>query len=135
MITHTVRCSSSYFIQVVIISERLQVIGGSSVLNTMLYVRGNRRDYDNWASMGNDGWSYDEVLPYFMKSQDQRNPYLAKNKYHATGGYLTVQDSPWNTPLGNISQRFIFHLSFPVGNKNNLHMTSLVFGGHSYIEG
>ncbi|KAG8332563.1 hypothetical protein J6590_020069 [Homalodisca vitripennis] len=80
---------------------RGKVIGGSSVLNTMLYVRGNRRDYDNWAAMGNEGWSYDEVLPYFMKSEDQRNPYLARNtKYHATGGYLTVQDSPWNTPLG-----------------------------------
>lgn len=92
------------------------MIGGSSVLNTMLYVRGNRRDYDNWASMGNDGWSYEEVLPYFMKSQDQRNPYLAKNKYHGTGGYLTVQDSPWNTPLGRIPQRFVSYLSFPVEN-------------------
>lgn len=80
---------------------RGKVIGGSSVLNTMLYVRGNRRDYDNWASLGNPGWSFEEVLPYFKKSQDQRNPYLAKNtRYHATGGYLTVQDSPWNTPLG-----------------------------------
>ncbi|XP_026685748.1 glucose dehydrogenase [FAD, quinone] [Diaphorina citri] len=43
----------------------------------------------------------EEVLPYFKKSMDQRNPYLAKiDRYHATGGYLTVQDSPWNTPLG-----------------------------------
>ena len=80
---------------------RGKVIGGSSVLNTMLYIRGNRRDFDNWAAMGNRGWSYDEVLPYFLKSEDQRNPYLAKNRrYHATGGYLTVQDAPWNTPLG-----------------------------------
>ncbi|KAF6217155.1 hypothetical protein GE061_001509 [Apolygus lucorum] len=79
---------------------RGKVIGGSSVLNTMLYVRGNRRDYDNWASMGNYGWSYADVLPYFLKSEDQRNPYLARNKYHKTGGYLTVEDAPWNTPLG-----------------------------------
>ncbi|XP_067014940.2 glucose dehydrogenase [FAD, quinone] [Anabrus simplex] len=78
-----------------------KVIGGSSVLNTMLYIRGNRRDYDNWAQLGNPGWSYEEVLPYFKKSQDQRNPYLAKNtRYHATGGYLTVQDAPYHTPLG-----------------------------------
>jgi len=78
-----------------------RVIGGSSVLNTMLYVRGNRRDYDQWAAMGNEGWSYDEILPYFKKSEDQRNPYLAKDtRYHSTGGYLTVQDSPYNTPLG-----------------------------------
>lgn len=67
----------------------------------MLYIRGNRRDYDHWAAQGNPGWSYEEVLPYFKKSQDQRNPYLAKNtRYHATGGYLTVQESPYSSPLG-----------------------------------
>ncbi|OAD62859.1 Glucose dehydrogenase [acceptor] [Eufriesea mexicana] len=80
---------------------RGKVLGGSSVLNTMLYIRGNRRDFDQWESFGNPGWSYDDVLPYFKKSQDQRNPYLARNtKYHNSGGYLTVQDSPYNTPLG-----------------------------------
>ncbi|PSN57087.1 Glucose dehydrogenase [FAD, quinone] [Blattella germanica] len=79
---------------------RGKVLGGSSVLNTMLYIRGNRRDFDQWESLGNPGWGYDDILKYFLKSQDQRNPYLAKNKYHATGGYLTVQDSPWNSPIG-----------------------------------
>ncbi|KAF5272031.1 hypothetical protein FQR65_LT05012 [Abscondita terminalis] len=80
---------------------RGKVLGGSSVLNTMLYIRGNRRDFDRWRDLGNDGWGYDDVLPYFIKSEDQRNPYLAKNtKYHGTGGYQTVQDSPYNTPLG-----------------------------------
>lgn len=76
------------------------MIGGSSVLNTMLYIRGNRRDYDQWANMGNYGWTFDEVLPYFKKSEDQRNPYLAKSPYHGVGGFLTVQDNPYNTPLG-----------------------------------
>ncbi|XP_076256250.1 glucose dehydrogenase [FAD, quinone] [Rhynchophorus ferrugineus] len=80
---------------------RGKVLGGSSVLNTMLYVRGNKRDYDRWANFGNEGWSYEEVLPYFLKSEDQRNPYLARDKkYHSTGGYQTVQDCPYNTPLG-----------------------------------
>ncbi|KZC09323.1 Glucose dehydrogenase [acceptor] [Dufourea novaeangliae] len=80
---------------------RGKVLGGSSVLNTMLYIRGNRRDFDQWESFGNYGWGYDNVLPYFKKSEDQRNPYLARNtKYHNTGGYLTVQDAPYNTPLG-----------------------------------
>lgn len=80
---------------------RGKVLGGSSVLNTMLYIRGNKRDFDLWESLGNPGWGYEDILPYFKKSEDQRNPYLAKNKrQHSTGGYLTVQDSPYNTPLG-----------------------------------
>ncbi|XP_032663990.1 glucose dehydrogenase [FAD, quinone] [Odontomachus brunneus] len=80
---------------------RGKVLGGSSVLNTMLYIRGNRRDFDQWESYGNPGWGYKDVLPYFKKSQDQRNPYLARDtRYHRTGGYLTVQDSPYLTPLG-----------------------------------
>lgn len=80
---------------------RGKVLGGSSVLNTMLYVRGNRRDFDLWERLGNPGWSYEDVLPYFRKSEDQRNPYLAKNKrQHGTGGYLTVQDAPYNSPVG-----------------------------------
>lgn len=65
----------------------------------MIYIRGNRRDYDYWEAQGNPGWSYDDVLPYFLKSEDNRNPYLARTKYHNTGGYLTVQESPWRTPL------------------------------------
>ena len=74
-------------------------MGGSSAINYMIYVRGNRLDYDNWAAQGNTGWSYDQVLPYFKKSEDNRNPYLADNYYHSTGGYLTVQDVPYKTPL------------------------------------
>ncbi|XP_047033156.1 glucose dehydrogenase [FAD, quinone]-like [Helicoverpa zea] len=78
-----------------------KVLGGSSVLNTMLYIRGNKRDFDHWVEQGNPGWGYEDVLPYFKKSQDQRNPYLAKDtRHHSTGGYLTVQDSPFNTPIG-----------------------------------
>ncbi|XP_059049407.1 glucose dehydrogenase [FAD, quinone] [Achroia grisella] len=78
-----------------------KVLGGSSVLNTMLYIRGNKRDFDQWESFGNPGWGYEDVLPYFKKSMDQRNPYLARDvRHHSTGGYLTVQDSPYNTPIG-----------------------------------
>ncbi|XP_050730069.1 glucose dehydrogenase [FAD, quinone]-like [Eriocheir sinensis] len=79
---------------------RGKVMGGSSVLNYMLYVRGNRRDYDQWEALGNPGWGYDHVLHYFKKSEDNRNPYIARNeRYHSTGGYLTVQEAPWRTPL------------------------------------
>lgn len=77
------------------------MLGGSSSLNYMLYVRGNKRDYDNWGkTLGNTGWSYDEVLPYFIKSEDNQNPYLAGTKYHGKGGYLTVTESAFLSPLG-----------------------------------
>lgn len=78
---------------------RGKVLGGSSVLNYMLYVRGNRKDYDHWEDLGNPGWNYDNVLKYFIKSEDNRNPYLSKTPYHGTGGLLTVQEAPWRTPL------------------------------------
>lgn len=76
------------------------MMGGTSSLNYMLYVRGNRNDYDQWAALGNTGWSYHDVLPYFIKSEDNQNPYLAQTPYHGTGGYLTVGESLYNTPLG-----------------------------------
>jgi len=65
----------------------------------MLYVRGNRRDYDNWAKLGNTGWCYDKVLPYFKKSEDNRNPFLKDSSYHGTGGLLTVQEPAFHSPL------------------------------------
>ncbi|XP_050082472.1 glucose dehydrogenase [FAD, quinone] [Anopheles aquasalis] len=78
---------------------RGKVMGGSSVLNAMVYVRGNRLDYDSWLEQGNVGWGYESVLPYFIKSEDNRNPYMARSPYHGVGGYLTVQEAPWRTPL------------------------------------
>lgn len=52
---------------------RGKVMGGCSSINLMMYIRGNKNDYDNWAYLGNPGWSYNEVLPYFMKSEDNKN--------------------------------------------------------------
>ncbi|KAH8411365.1 hypothetical protein KR215_002837 [Drosophila sulfurigaster] len=78
---------------------RGKVLGGSSVLNAMVYVRGSKNDYNKWAELGNPGWDYPNMLKYFLKSEDVRNPYLASTNYHETGGYLTVQESPWRTPL------------------------------------
>jgi choline dehydrogenase len=66
---------------------RGKVLGGSSSLNAMIYIRGNRADYDTWAYLGNAGWDYASVLPYFKKSEDY---YGGPNAYHGTGGPLTV---------------------------------------------
>ncbi|PSN31266.1 Glucose dehydrogenase [FAD, quinone] [Blattella germanica] len=70
---------------------RGKVLGGSSVVNAMICIRGNRRDYDHWSELGNEGWDFESVLPYFKKSEDNLDPEIAKDtKYHSTGGYLKV---------------------------------------------
>ncbi len=68
---------------------RGKVLGGSSSLNGLLYVRGQREDYDDWAALGNNGWSYDEILPYFIKSENQER---GASKYHGVGGPLAVSN-------------------------------------------
>lgn len=68
---------------------RGKVLGGSSSLNGLLYVRGQKEDYDGWAALGNKGWSYDEVLPYFKKSENQER---GADKYHGVGGPLAVSN-------------------------------------------
>ncbi|XP_055613209.1 glucose dehydrogenase [FAD, quinone]-like, partial [Uranotaenia lowii] len=76
---------------------RGKTLGGSGAINAMLYVRGNRRDYDRWSDLGNTGWGYEEVLEYFKKSEDNLDAEIANafdGKYHGTGGYLKVQRFP-----------------------------------------
>jgi choline dehydrogenase len=68
---------------------RGRVLGGSSSINAMCYVRGQREDYDDWARAGNPGWSYDEVLPYFMRSERQQR---GASQYHGCSGPLCVED-------------------------------------------
>ncbi|NML32209.1 GMC family oxidoreductase [Paraburkholderia antibiotica] len=70
---------------------RGRVLGGSSSLNGLLYVRGQREDYDDWQDMGCDGWGYDDVLPYFIRSEDQQR---GADPWHGTGGPLAVSDFP-----------------------------------------
>jgi choline dehydrogenase len=68
---------------------RGKTLGGSSSINAMLYVRGHRWDYDHWAQLGNAGWSYDEVLPYFKKSENNET---YQDAYHGQGGPLNVAE-------------------------------------------
>ena len=80
---------------------RGKTLGGSSSINAMLYVRGHRRDYDHWARLGNPGWSYDEVLPYFRKAEHNET---WRNEFHGQGGPLNVAElrSP-----SSLNQRFL----------------------------
>ncbi|PSN57423.1 Glucose dehydrogenase [FAD, quinone] [Blattella germanica] len=80
---------------------RGKVLGGTSVINYMVYTRGNKKDYDLWEELGNKGWSYDQILPYFLKSEDIGIPELMNSPYHSTGGYLNVQHATYKTPLAD----------------------------------
>ncbi len=66
-----------------------RVLGGSSSINGMIYIRGQREDYDGWAAQGNRGWGYDDVLPLFRRSEDQQR---GADAFHGAGGPLAVSD-------------------------------------------
>ncbi|KAJ2949948.1 hypothetical protein O0L34_g11273 [Tuta absoluta] len=71
---------------------RGKVLGGCSSINGMFYVRGNKQDYNEWAANGNTGWSYEEVLPYFLKSENYSEPLSGDlKKFHSNEGYLSVE--------------------------------------------
>jgi choline dehydrogenase len=75
---------------------RGRVLGGSSSINGLLYVRGQARDYDVWRQLGNEGWSYRDVLPYFRRSEDQER---GADELHGAGGPLGVSDVRMQNPL------------------------------------
>jgi len=68
---------------------RGKVLGGSSSLNAMIYIRGQQADYDHWAALGNPGWGWDDVLPYFKKAEHNER---GANALHGTDGPLNVMD-------------------------------------------
>lgn len=76
-------------------------IGGSSSINAMLYIRGQKQDYDHWESLGNTGWSYNDLLPYFIKSETNER---GVSEYHGDNGPLHVSDRPIHY---EISKRFL----------------------------
>ncbi len=75
---------------------RGKVLGGSSALNGLLYVRGQPEDYDRWAELGNTGWSYSDVLPYFKKSEDNQR---GADPFHGAGGPQKVSDLRLRRPI------------------------------------
>jgi choline dehydrogenase len=76
-------------------------LGGSSSINAMIYSRANRRDHDRWAEFGIAGWSYEEVLPYYKKSENNER---GANEYHGTGGLMNVADLRC---INRLSRKFV----------------------------
>jgi choline dehydrogenase len=78
---------------------RGKTLGGSSSINGMVYTHGHRSDYDYWADLGNTGWGYDEVLPYFRKAEHNAR---GVDKYHGDEGPLAVSDSELNYTISKV---------------------------------
>lgn len=84
--------------------------GGSSAINGMIYIRGNRDDYDSWSAEGNIGWSFDEVLPYFKKSE---NFEPGASQWHGTGGELNVAEQRCDSPVNAVFLEGARQLGWP----------------------
>lgn len=80
---------------------RGRVLGGSSAINGMIYIRGQREDYDRWAEAGCTGWDYESVLPYFIKSENNRAPDL-NGVHHGKSGPLSVTDLADPNPMDTV---------------------------------
>jgi choline dehydrogenase len=78
---------------------RGKVLGGSSSINAMCYCRGHRGDYDGWARNGATGWEFDQLLPYFLASEDQQH---GASEFHGSGGPLAVSDLRYSNPLSAV---------------------------------
>ena len=105
----------------------LKVLGGSSVLNAMVYIRGNKRDYDSWAALGNEGWNYESVLPFFKKSEDVRAEELADSPYHQKDGYLTVERIRYNAPIVDYIVHSGEELGYTVHDVNGENQTGFAY--------
>jgi choline dehydrogenase len=82
-----------------IFHPRGKVLGGSSAINYMVYIRGNRGDYDHWLDLGNGGWGFEDVLPYFVRMECNQR---IQDAYHGSAGPITVSDHCERNPLSSI---------------------------------
>ena len=95
---------------------RGKALGGSSAINAMVYIRGHRWDYDHWAELGNAGWSWDEVLPYFKKSEHN---YTFKNELHGTDGPLPVSNLRTDNPVHKLYLEAARQVGYPINEDFN----------------
>ena len=95
---------------------RGKVLGGSSAINAMVYTRGHRSDYDHWSDLGNVGWSYDELLPYFKRSE---NNHRIQGGFHGNDGPLHVSDLQTHNPFQQIYLNAAREAGFPINDDFN----------------
>ncbi|XP_037923603.1 glucose dehydrogenase [FAD, quinone] isoform X1 [Hermetia illucens] len=105
---------------------RGKVLGGTSVMNGMMYIRGDPQDYDDWEALGNPGWKFNDILPFFKQSEDNLNINEVDNNYHATGGPMPVSKFPYNPPMSYSILRGGEELGFTVQDLNGGNTTGFM---------
>ncbi len=94
--------------------NRGRSLGGSSMLNYNTYMRGQSGDYDEWAALGNAGWAYEDVLPFF-KSSENYSGSVGSSAYHGVGGGQSSQESPHTHPVNDVLENAFAEMGFPRG--------------------
>lgn len=98
---------------------RGKVLGGSSILNYMLYMRGHSQDYDEWRDIyGLEGWGYQDILPYFKKSESMESAVNAKEKFHGTQGPLSVTKDNFKEPIIDSFMKAAEERGYKIGDVN-----------------
>jgi len=95
---------------------RGKTLGGSSSINGLLYVRGQEQDYDIWRQLGNKGWSWNDVLPYFLKAENQER---GQSEFHGAGGPLSVSDQRIKLPILDVFMNAAEEIGIPKVNDFN----------------
>jgi len=93
-----------------VIAPRGKVLGGSSSINGLIYIRGQAEDFNHWRQLGNAGWSFDEVLPYFRKAEDNER---GADEFHGAGGPLAVSDLRDRHPLAQAYVEAALQCGYP----------------------
>ncbi|CAH0713827.1 unnamed protein product, partial [Brenthis ino] len=106
---------------------RGKVVGGSSVLNYMIYTRGAHFDYDNWAAMGNKGWAWKDVLPYFKKIENFKIPSADDPAFHGQDGYLNIEYAPFRSMKSKAWVRGAQELGFTYNDFNGARPSGVSF--------
>jgi choline dehydrogenase len=99
-----------------VFQPRGKVLGGSSSINGLVYIRGQHADYDRWRQLGNVGWSFADMLPYFRKAENQQR---GESEYHGTGGPLSVSNHRQNDPLSDAFIQAAAQVGIPVNDDFN----------------
>lgn len=105
---------------------RGKVLGGTSVLNGMMYIRGHPSDYDDWEQMGNPNWSFEKILPFFRKSEDNQEINDVDPYFHATGGPMPVSKFPYLPPISKAILKGGEELGFKIQDLNGANSTGFM---------